>query len=357
MKKIFFIALVALTGVVSSCQYDDAEIWDSVENLADRVTTLENLTKQMNSDIAAMQSIVSALENKVMVSKVEQLADGYIIHFTDGTQATIKNGKNGQNGADGTDGKDGQNGTDGKDGQNGQDGKDGKDGKDAPIINVAKENDVYYWTITIDGKTEWLKDEKGNKFPVSAKNGIDGTDGKDGQDGEDGKDGQNGTDGANGADGKAPVVTITGTGYWAINGVATSVKAVGEKGIDGDSMFTSVENKNGVLVITLAGGEVYQLPLVPEEDYITYKDSQMGKISTDNIPLTSGGIVLHYETLLANASVEVISAPVSLSVSVDEGNKTLTVTGTVTAGSNKVVLLFYNANQTITSVLTFQTQP
>ena len=93
MKKIFFIALVALTGVVSSCKYDDAEIWDSVENLADRVTSLEQLTQQLNSDITAMQAIAAALQKNVSVSEIETLVDGYIIYFTDGTKAIIKNGK------------------------------------------------------------------------------------------------------------------------------------------------------------------------------------------------------------------------------------------------------------------------
>ena len=96
MKKYILLALVVLTGMASSCKYDDNELWDNVNNLADRVTALENMTKQMNSDIAAVQSIVSALQNKTTVSKVETLADGYIIHFTDGTKATIKNGADGR---------------------------------------------------------------------------------------------------------------------------------------------------------------------------------------------------------------------------------------------------------------------
>ena len=97
MKKYFLLALVVWTGIASSCKYDDDEVWDSVNNLADRVTALETATKQLNSDIAALQSIVSALQNQVSVSDVEKLADGYIIHFTDGTKATIKNGEDGNN--------------------------------------------------------------------------------------------------------------------------------------------------------------------------------------------------------------------------------------------------------------------
>ena len=50
-------------------------------------------------------------------------------------------------------------------------GKDGKDGANAPIINVKQEGGVYYWTITVDGKTEWLTDEDGNKLRVSGEDG------------------------------------------------------------------------------------------------------------------------------------------------------------------------------------------
>ena len=95
-KKCLAVMLVVLTGVVSSCQYDDDELWDSVNDLAARVSALENLTKQMNGDISAVQGIVSALEKNVSVSSVESLTDGYVIHFSDGTKAVIKNGVDGK---------------------------------------------------------------------------------------------------------------------------------------------------------------------------------------------------------------------------------------------------------------------
>jgi hypothetical protein len=85
-----------------------------------------------------LQKIVEALQDNLSISKVEQISDGYIIHFSDGSTATIKNGKNSE---------------------------------DAPIIGVKKDTDgIYYWTL--DG--EWLTDEKGNKVKAQ------GTDGKDG---------------------------------------------------------------------------------------------------------------------------------------------------------------------------------
>lgn len=358
MKKIFLLAMVAMTGVATSCQYDDDEVWDSVNNLADRVTSLETLTKQMNSDIAAMKSIISALEKQVMVSEVEELADGYIIHFTDGTKATIKNGAdgkdgangaNGTNGEDGKDGADGKDGEDGKDGADGKDGQDGKDGKDAPIIGVAQENGVYYWTLTLDGKTEWLTDEAGNKMRVT---GEDGKDGEDGADGEDGKDGENGKDGV---DGKAPVVTIVND-IWHINGQSTGKSAKGAKGQDAtDSMFESLVEKDGKLVITLVRGDVYEVPVEAE---VTYEDAYGDEVSANEVKVVINELTTLTYTVknMSDVLVEVFNVDEGLTVDPDENAKTLTITATQTVFKAKVVLLYYNANRTITSVLKVTTE-
>lgn len=166
LRKVFMLMLIVLTGIASSCKYDDDDLWNTVNNLTDRVSSLEALTKQLNSDIAAMQSVISALEKNVYISKVETLTDGYVLYFTDGTTATIKNGTNGIN------------------------------GKDAPVIDVKQDNGIYYWTITVDGETTWLTDDEGNKLPVS---------------------GTNGTDGTNGKNGVTPLLKIDNEGYWMVS--------------------------------------------------------------------------------------------------------------------------------------------
>ena len=110
-----------------SDKYDDSALRNDLNDLENRVTKLEELCKQMNTNISSLQKIVEALQDNLSISKVEQISDGYIIHFSDGSTATIKNGKNSE---------------------------------DAPIIGVKKDTDgIYYWTL--DG--EWLTDEKGNK--------------------------------------------------------------------------------------------------------------------------------------------------------------------------------------------------
>ena len=271
MKKLIIIISAALVGL-SACSYDDTGLVNRVENLENRVTALEKLCKEMNSNITALQTIVEALQNNDYVTGVTPVEEngvvvGYTITFVKSAPITIYHGKDGKDGASGTDGKDGI---------------DGKDGY-TPVIGVEKDSDgIYYWTL--DG--EWLTDNDGNKIKavgVDGKDGADGedgangSDGKDGTDGEDGKDGQNGNDGANGKDGITPQLKIEND-YWYIsydNGATWAIlgKATGEDGQDGangsngldgkdgDSFFQDVDTSNGEYVIfTLADGTQIKLP-------------------------------------------------------------------------------------------------
>ena len=40
MKKFWLLMLVVWTGIVSSCKYDDDELWGSVDDLANRISAL-----------------------------------------------------------------------------------------------------------------------------------------------------------------------------------------------------------------------------------------------------------------------------------------------------------------------------
>lgn len=244
MKKLFTIlSIVAIC--FSSCSYDDTDLSNRVENLENRVTALEKLCKEMNSNISALQTIVEALQNNdyvIGVTPVEENGKvvGYTITFVKSAPITIYHGKDGVDGVNGVDGKDGY----------------------TPVIGVEQDSDgIYYWTL--DG--EWLTDSEGNKIKAV---GIDGSDGKDGLDG---------VDGANGKDGIIPQLKIEND-YWYIsydNGASWTQlgKATGENGAngadgtngkdgtDGDSFFQGVDTSNGdYVVFTLADGTQIKLP-------------------------------------------------------------------------------------------------
>ena len=223
MKKLLSLVFCGLLLFGCSDKYDDSALRNDLNDLENRVAKLEELCKQMNTNISSLQKIVEALQDNLSISKVEQISDGYIIHFSDGSTATIKNGKNSE---------------------------------DAPIIGVKKDTDgIYYWTL--DG--EWLTDEKGNKVKAQ------GTDGKDGVDGE---------DGTNGKDGITPQLKIE-NGRWMLSmdngktwtdiGQATGADGTdGEDGVDGkdgtNGIFKSVTEDNDNVYFTLEDDSVITIP-------------------------------------------------------------------------------------------------
>ena len=196
-----------------SKEYDDSALRNDLSDLENRVAKLEELCKQMNTNISSLQKIVDALQDNLSISRVEQISDGYIIHFSDGSTATIKNGK---------------------------------DSGTIPVIGVRKDTDgCYYWTL--DG--EWLTDEKGNKVKAQ---GTDGKDGVDGEDGNDGADGEDGTDGTNGKDGITPQLKIE-NGRWMLSmddgktwtDIGQATGADGKDGVDGTDGEDGVDGKDG----------------------------------------------------------------------------------------------------------------
>ncbi len=250
MKKILSVLCIA-TLLFASCsdEYDDSALTGRVDNLENRVAKLEELCKQMNTNISSLQTIVTALQKNDYVTSVIPIMQngkeiGYTISFSKSDPITIYHGKDGQ---DGTNGSDGKPGTDGQDGH-------------TPVIGVKQDTDgSYYWTL--DGA--WLTDDSGNKIKA------EGTDGKDGTDGSDGEDG---TDGANGKDGITPKFKIEND-YWYISydnestwtqlGKATGEDGKdGEDGISGDSMFTDIdyETNTDYVIFTLSNGTQIKLP-------------------------------------------------------------------------------------------------
>ena len=213
MKKLLSLLACGLLLFGCSKEYDDSALRNDLSDLENRVAKLEELCKQMNTNISSLQKIVDALQDNLSISKVEQISDGYIIHFSDGSTATIKNGK---------------------------------DSGTIPVIGVRKDTDgCYYWTL--DG--EWLTDEKGNKVKAQ---GTDGKDGVDGEDGNDGADGEDGTDGTNGKDGITPQLKIE-NGRWMLSmddgktwtDIGQATGADGKDGVDGTDGEDGVDGKDG----------------------------------------------------------------------------------------------------------------
>lgn len=256
----FLLLTIVLSLFVSSC-YDDTNVWTTIDGLESRISSLESTCNNLNANLTAFQTMMNAIQNNVYVNGVKETSDGYIISFSNGTIAYIR------------DGKDGVNGTNGKDGQDGRDGVDGADGY-TPQIGIAKDSDgLWYWTL--DGK--WMTDVDGNKIRAI---GLDGAQGDKGDTGEKGETGNAGV---------TPQLKIEG-GYWYLSydngatwaeiGQATGNKGSqgeqgasgekgdkgatgekGDKGDRGDSFFASIDTTNTDYVIfTLSDGTTFQIP-------------------------------------------------------------------------------------------------
>lgn len=238
MKKFFMLLAVAIVGISMTGCYDDDELWNEMESVKNRVTTLEVAVQKTNGDLSALQTIVSALQKNVYVSEVSQSANGYVIKFTDGKSATITNGTN---------------------------------GVDAPVISIKQDEDgKYYWTQ--DG--EWLLID-GEKVLANGENGKDAV---------------------------APQVRINETSKeWDISTdggetwVSTGVAAEG-KSTETNSLFKSVDTSNNEYVVfTLADDTELKLvrydettPLfvilqAPEVAQVEYGKSVKFAVNANNI--------------------------------------------------------------------------
>jgi len=306
MKKILLSVVLSTTLALTSCQFDDSALWskldeygESIRDHEQRISALEELCKQMNTNIEALQTLVDALEKRDYVTNVAPIREdgkvvGYTISFANSDTITIYNGKDGADGQDGVDGKDGY----------------------TPQIGVMKDTDnIYYWTL--DG--EWLLDGKGNKIKAVGTDGADGKDGQDGTNGSDGKDGKDGTDGKDGADGVTPQLKIEND-YWYVSydngatwvqlGKATgedgkdgqdgndgadgSDGADGEDGKDGDSIFKSVTQDDEYVYFNLADGTMITLPKHDKEN-IQFEDLQVKAICCKNWDTNNDGELSYAE--------------------------------------------------------------
>ena len=245
MKKLFTYLLTAMMLVAVGCgeEFDDSLIWEKLYDHENRITKLEELCKQMNTNISSLQTVVNALQNNDYVTNIAPITEdgkviGYTITFSKSGSITIYHGKDGKDGADG------------KDGENGY----------TPVIGVAKDtDDVYYWTL--DG--DWLLDKDGNKVKAEGIDGINGL---------------------------TPKLKIE-NGYWFIsynNGSTWTKlgKATGENGAngkDGDSMFKEVTYDNNYVYITLTDGTNITVPRAPAKTILDVVFNEDGTATDEGI--------------------------------------------------------------------------
>ena len=138
MKKLITILFAAIVLAISCERHED--IWSKLNEHEQRIEKLERQCRELNSNVEALQTILTALQKNDYVTGVMKIVEdgvevGYSITFAKVGTVSIYHGTDGTDGAAGT----------------------------TPDISIKKAADGdYYWTS--DG--EWLTDDSGNKIPA-----------------------------------------------------------------------------------------------------------------------------------------------------------------------------------------------
>lgn len=294
-RHLIWLSILCVAFAGCKDDFDDSELRDQIADLDGRLTSLEKLCAQMNTNISSMQTIVNALQQNDYITGVTPIMEvgntiGYTITFMKNKPITIYHGKDGEKGETGNTpkfkiengrwlvsldggkswedvgqatGNQGETGTPGispklkiengrwlvsfdegttwKDlGQaTGEKGENGNNGT-TPVIGVKQDTDgIYYWTLNGD----WLLDVNNQKIKAQGTNGKDG---------EDGEPGQNAI---------TPVLKIE-NGYWYVSyDNKTSWQQVGPSTSGGDgAFFEEVTEDENYVHMTLNGGTKISIP-------------------------------------------------------------------------------------------------
>lgn len=198
MKKLLLVPFMA-AFLLTGCKYDDADLWDTVNEHEQRLEDLEEQVSAMNNEITAVEALVGALEGQDHITSVTPLPDGsgYLINFLNRSPITITNGR---------------------------------DGAAAPAVSMKAENGIYYWTLG----GEWLLDDAGQRMVVSGippQVRIDSTS-------------------------LQWEISTDGGTTWK----STGVVAAGSSGSSGESLFSDVQVASDKVTFTLSNGTTFELP-------------------------------------------------------------------------------------------------
>ena len=134
-----WLSLLCVTFAGCKDDFDDSELRGQIADLDGRLTSLEKLCAQMNTNISSMQTIINALQQNDYITGVTPITEGesiigYTITFTKNKPITIYHGKNGS----------------------------------TPVIGIKQDSDgIYYWTLN----GTWLLDNNNQKVKAEGTDG------------------------------------------------------------------------------------------------------------------------------------------------------------------------------------------
>ena len=270
----------------------------------------------MNTDIAALQTIVDVLQDNDCVTDVVPVVEGttiigYTLRFLHHAPITIYHGDKGDEGL-------------------------------TPTIGIRQDTDgVWYWTLN----GEWLTDSLGNKIKAESRDGKDGENGQDEKDGEDGQDGV------------TPQLKIEEE-YWYVSYTDGASwerlgKATGETGTTGESFFRDVTQDAENVYLTLSDGTTVTVPKGTSLN-ISFAESDLTRMPVNSTR------ELHYTVTgaISEATVEALSsADMKVKVEPDDATgingKIVLVSGAEINDDSKVVIFVTNGERMLMRTLLF----
>lgn len=292
---------MAVVLFVSCSKYDDSTLTNRINDLEGRVEKLEELCRQMNTNISSLKSLVDAVTGNVYITDVAPIVDngvevGYKITFSNAESVTIYHGAKGDEGS-------------------------------APVIGVRMDSDGrYYWTLN----GEWLTDDSGEKICAE------------------------GDEGGKGDDGVTPQLKIEND-YWYVSyDKGQTWQQLGKASGGGDSLFKSVTQNDDSVTFTLSDNTVITLPKGAPLD-ITFTEADLVVMS----PYSTRTVGYNVESEADSVRVEVISSSDIKAKVVAEDKGGLSGYIEIVAGStideySKVVVLVSDGNKVIMRSLTFE---
>lgn len=279
----------------------------------------------MNTDIAALQTIVDVLQDNDCVTDVVPVVEGttiigYTLRFLHHAPITIYHGEKSEKGEKGDKGDEGL----------------------TPTIGIRQDTGgVWYWTLN----GEWLTDSLGNKIKAESR---DGKDGENGQDGKDGEDGQDGVTPRLKIEEEYWYVSYTDGASWERLG-----KATGETGTTGESFFRDVTQDAENVYLIPSDGTTVTVPKGTSLN-ISFAESDLTRMPVNSTR------ELHYTVTgaISEATVEALSsADMKVKVEPDDATgingKIVLVSGAEINDDSKVVIFVTNGERMLMRTLLF----
>ena len=291
MKRILTLlfAAAAVLGYGCSDDYDDSGLWKDIDGMYKSLNDLKTQIVSMQEQLDALTAIVSS----GAVTGITQDADGnYVIRYKDAenVEHTIHVATMDQ-------------------------------ANTQPIIGMAQEGGVTYWTTTVGGKTSFVLDTDGKKIPVT---------------------------------GRTPEIGVDAEGCWTLFGqriVDAAGKPVRAEG-KAASVITAVEMQgDGTVVFTLGGGVKVTAQVLNGFD-VRFDVETKTTVDDPSAPLT-----IHY-TLVGETETSVLSIERAegLAAALNTAAKTITVTFPADFEEGRLIVMFYDgADNVVLKPLVFTT--